>query len=77
MLIRTALGRLMLTSTTRCGHHTIVLRVESKGTFLPPVGGLMIRVAGDSKVQIASFGSDGEVRGYYSYLYYIILYDGI
>ena len=55
MLIRTALGRLMLTSTMRCGHYTIVLRVESEGNFLPPVGGLMIRVVSDSEVQIASF----------------------
>ena len=75
MLIRTALGRL-LTSTTRCGHYTIVLRVESEGTFLLPVG-LMIRVVGDSEVQIASFCGDSKVRGHCSYLCYIILYDGI
>ena len=62
MLIRTTLGRLMLTSTTRCGHHTIVLRVESKGTFLPPVGGLMIRVVGDSKVQMLLFVAIARYR---------------
>ena len=75
MLIRTTLRRL-LTSMIRYSYYTIILCIESKGTFLLPIG-LMIRVVGNSKVQIASFCSDSKVQGHCSYLCYIILYDGI
>jgi hypothetical protein len=53
------------------------LRVEREGTFLRSVRDLTIRGSGDDEVRIIILSGDSEVRGHYSYLCYIILYNGI
>jgi hypothetical protein len=64
-------------ATTRYGLRITALRVEREGTFLWPVRDLTIRGGGDDEVRIVILSGDSEVRGHYSYLCYIILYNGI
>jgi hypothetical protein len=64
-------------ATTRYGLRITALRVEREGTLLRPVRDLTIRGGGDDEVRIVILSGDGEARGHYSYLCYIILYNGI